>query len=43
VRRLDQKVAVRTRTGTAKEIKADFFPAYDQDGGLLVALIPRSE
>jgi PAS domain-containing protein len=42
VRRLDQKVAVRTRTGTAKEIKADFFPAYDEDGGLLVALIPRA-
>ena len=43
VRRLDQKVAVRTRAGAAKEIKADFFPAYDEDGGLLVALIPRSE
>jgi PAS domain-containing protein len=42
VRRLDQKVAVRTRAGAAKEIKADFFPAYDEDGGLLVALIPRS-
>ena len=43
VRRLDQKVAVRPRAGAAKEIKADFFPAYDEDGGLLVALIPRSE
>jgi PAS domain-containing protein len=43
VRRLDQRVAVRTRAGAAKEIKADFFPAYDEDGGLLVALIPRSE
>ena len=43
VRRLGQKVAIRTRTGSAKEIKADFFPAYDEDGGLLVALIPRSE
>jgi hypothetical protein len=42
VRRLDQKVAVRTRAGAAKEIKADFFPAYDEDGGLLVALIPRA-
>jgi PAS domain-containing protein len=43
VRRLDQKVSIRTRTGSAKDIKADFFPAYDEDGGLLVALIPRSE
>jgi PAS domain S-box-containing protein len=43
VRRLGQKVAIRTRTGSAKDIKADFFPAYDEDGGLLVALIPRSE
>jgi PAS domain S-box-containing protein len=42
VRRLEQKVAVRTRSGVAKEIKADFFPAYDEDGGLLVALIPRA-
>jgi PAS domain-containing protein len=42
VRRLDQKVAIRTRTGSGKQVKADFFPAYDEDGGLLVALIPRS-
>jgi hypothetical protein len=43
VRRLDQKVAIRTRTGSGKKVKADFFPAYDEDGGLLIALIPRSE
>jgi len=43
VRRLGQKVAVRTRGGVAKAIKADFFPAYDEDGGLLIALVPRSE
>jgi PAS domain-containing protein len=41
VRRLDQKVSVRTRAGVAKELRADFFPAYDEDGGLLVALSPR--
>jgi hypothetical protein len=23
-------------------VKGDFFPAYDDDGGLLVALTPRS-
>jgi hypothetical protein len=22
-------------------VRADFFPAYDEDGGLLVALMPR--
>jgi hypothetical protein len=24
-----------------KVVTADFFPAYDDDGGLLVALVPR--
>ena len=40
VRRLGEKLQLRTRSGTAKEITADFFPAYDEDGGLLVALTP---
>ena len=42
VRQLDQPLSVRTRSGGTKRITADFFPAYDEDGGLLVALIPRS-
>ncbi len=41
VRRLDQPVTIRTRSGATLEITADFFPAYDEDGGLLVALSPR--
>ena len=41
VRRLDQQVDVRTRSGQRKPVVADFFPAYDRDGGLLVALRPR--
>jgi PAS domain-containing protein len=41
VRRLDEKLALRTRAGQEKPVKADFFPAYDEDGGLLVALTPR--
>ena len=41
VRRLDQKLAVRTRAGVLKDVTADFFPAYDEDGGLLVALTAR--
>jgi PAS domain-containing protein len=40
VRRLDQRIPLRTRAGVTKEVKADFFPAYDEDGGLLVALVP---
>jgi hypothetical protein len=24
-----------------KVVRADFFPAYDEDGGLLVAVAPR--
>jgi PAS domain S-box-containing protein len=41
VRRLDEKLELRTRAGRMKPITADFFPAYDDDGGLLVALTPR--
>jgi PAS domain-containing protein len=41
VRKLGQQVAIRTRAGLAKDVTADFFPAYDDDGGLLVALTPR--
>jgi PAS domain-containing protein len=42
VRRLDQQVALATRSGVQKDVRADFFPAYDEDGGLLVAISPRS-
>jgi PAS domain-containing protein len=41
VRRLGEQLAVRTRAGQEKRVTADFFPAYDSDGGLLVALRPR--
>ncbi len=43
VRRLDEKLELRTRAGLAKPVTGDFFPAYDDDGGLLVALTPRAE
>ena len=41
VRRLDERLQLKTRAGIEKTVKADFFPAYDEDGGLLVALSPR--
>jgi hypothetical protein len=41
VRRLGEPLRLRTRAGQQKAITADFFPAYDEDGGLLVALTPR--
>ena len=41
VRRLGEKIELRTRAGHTKPITGDFFPAYDDDGGLLVALTPR--
>jgi PAS domain-containing protein len=41
VRRLGEQLDLRTRSGSHKRITADFFPAYDSDGGLLVALTPR--
>jgi PAS domain-containing protein len=41
VRRLGEQLVLRTRSGEDKAITADFFPAYDEDGGLLVALTPK--
>jgi PAS domain S-box-containing protein len=41
VRRLGERLELRTRGGAVKPVVADFFPAYDADGGLLVALTPR--
>ncbi|MFN2469982.1 MAG: hypothetical protein ABR583_03145 [Gaiellaceae bacterium] len=40
VRRLGEELELRTRMGSRKRVNADFFPAYDADGGLLVALTP---
>jgi PAS domain-containing protein len=42
VRRLGVKLMLRTRAGQEKPVTADFFPAYDEDGGLLVAITPRA-
>ncbi len=41
VRRLGERLQLRTRAGQQKAVTADFFPAYDDGGGLLVALTPR--
>jgi len=41
VRRLGEKISIRTRAGSEKHVVADVFPAYDDDGGLLVALTPQ--
>ncbi len=42
VRRMDEQLELRTKAGHRKPVTADFFPAYDADGGLLVALTPRA-
>ncbi len=41
VRRLGESLSLRTRSGSERHVTADVFPAYDSDGGLLVALTPR--
>ena len=43
VRRLGEQLELTTRAGVQKPVTGDFFPAYDDDGGLLVALTPRCE
>lgn len=42
VRRLGEQLELRTRAGLTKPVLVDLFPAYDDDGGLLVALSSRS-
>ena len=42
VRRLGERLELRTKAGVAKPVIADLFPAYDEDGGLLVALSPQA-
>ena len=42
VRRLGQRVGLKTRAGIQKAAIADLFPALDADGGLLVALSPAT-
>lgn len=41
VRRLGEELELTTSAGRQKAVTADLFPAYDEDGGLLVALAPR--
>jgi len=41
VRRLGEQLSIRTRSGHEKAVVADVFPAYDDGGGLLVALTPK--
>jgi PAS domain-containing protein len=41
VRKLGQELELRTRTGLVKPVTVDFFPAYDDDGGMLLAVTPR--
>jgi hypothetical protein len=40
VRRLNEQLQLRAKSGHIKPIVGDFFPALDDDGGLLVALTP---
>ena len=39
-RQLNKEQVIRTSAGREKKVVADFCPAYDDDGGLLVALTP---
>ena len=41
VRQIDKHVLIRHSVGHDKAVRCDVFPAYDEDGGLLVAPSPR--
>ena len=38
---LDKSVTVNAEGDRPEPAKADIFPAYDEDGGLLLVLTPR--
>ncbi len=38
MRKLDQHMTLRHRSGIDKRVRVDLFPAYDEDGGLLASL-----
>jgi hypothetical protein len=40
VRKLEQQLSLRTRAFIEKKVMCDFFPAYDEDGGLLLGFTP---
>ena len=42
VRQLGLQLELSTRAAIRKPVTVDLFPAYDEDGGLLVALTPRT-
>ena len=42
VRKLDQTFELKGRAGIVKLVRADLFPAYDEDGGLLACLAPHA-
>jgi hypothetical protein len=39
---LDKPMTMRLASGKVEPVTGDFFPAYDDDGGLLAVLTPRS-
>ena len=41
LRVLDKSVVVHAEGDRPEQAKADIFPAYDEDGGLLLVLTPR--
>ncbi len=43
VRQLGQTAVMRHASGRRKNVTCDIFPGYDDDGGLLVAVAPRSD
>jgi hypothetical protein len=38
VRQLGKELSMRTHAGLEKKVVVDFFPAYDDDGGLLASM-----
>jgi hypothetical protein len=42
VRVLGKTMTMRASDGQVRQVTGDFFPAYDDDGGLLAVFTPRT-
>jgi hypothetical protein len=43
VRKLDLHLTIKNHAGMTKQVRVDLFPAYDEDGGIMICLAPRHQ
>ena len=43
VRELDQHLTIQNHAGMTKDVRADFFPGYEDEHGIMISLAPRHQ